>query len=516
MYKIANNVSVSRLSNILKCLGSVEVIQDAKATTQFLDTFDWRLFNAGLSISVRPGLRGYEILLQDNSKGYSVATIPGDLKTGFAKDFPEGRPRDLIAGIIDVRRLLPHLLIRSNLARLTVRDKEKKAIFRLAIEKSQARRPQGGRAVALGTFISLEPVRGYTEAAARAQAMLEKAIMLLPLDRPVQFDGYESLGINPGDYTSKLWLHLDPSMTALDAVRQVHLTLLDTLERNEDGTADNVDPEFLHDFRVAIRRTRSALTQLDKSVLPSGVIAAAKKDFRWVGQQTNQMRDLDVYLIDYPDLQAQLPEIYKGYLQPFRDYVKAKSIREAKLVEKMVRGVRYRKIRDRWRAYFNKGFASHRPAPLADTPVKELADARIWKAYRKVIKEGSVIDDDSPASDLHELRITCKKLRYLLEFFESLYPLKEVSGLIKALKGLQNVLGEFQDTEIQSQAIIDFGKEMAAANAAPVETQMAMGMVAESILKRQRAARAAFQENFDTFAQEAVIKSFTDLFKNKE
>ena len=70
----------------------------------------------------------------------------------------------------------------------------------------------------------------------------------------------------------------------------------------------------------------------------------------------------------------------------------------------------------------------------------------------------------------------------------------EVSGLIKALKGLQNVLGEFQDTEIQSQAIIDFGKEMAAANTAPVETQMAMGMVAESILKRQRAARAAFQE----------------------
>ena len=39
-----------------------------------------------------------------------------------------------------------------------------------------------------------------------------------------------------------------------------------------------------------------------------------------------------------------------------------------------------------------------------------------------MVKMGTAIDDDSPAEDLHELRKVGKELRYLLEFFASLYP----------------------------------------------------------------------------------------------
>ena len=77
------------------------------------------------------------------------------------------------------------------------------------------------------------------------------------------------------------------------------------------------------------------------------------------------------------------------------------------------------------------------------------------------MKEGEAIDDDSPARALHDLRITCKKLRYLLEFCQSLYPPKEIERLIKSLKTFQNVLGEFQDTELQALAILDIGRELA-------------------------------------------------------
>jgi len=182
----------------------------------------------------------------------------------------------------------------------------------------------------------------------------------------------------------------------------------------------------------------------------------------------------------------------------------------------MIRGKRYLKIRDDWRAYLTRGFKKDKKADHADTPVRRLADGRIWKAYRRVMKEGGAIDDNSPAEALHNLRIDCKKLRYLLEFFQSLYPPRRFRALVKSLKAFQNVLGEFQDTEVQSLAILELGRKMAAAGVAPTETQMAMGMVAESILLRQGAAREAFYDRFDAFARPEVKASFANLFKHKE
>ena len=43
--------------------------------------------------------------------------------------------------------------------------------------------------------------------------------------------------------------------------------LLDTLEANVPGTMRDIDTEFLHDLRIAVRRTRSAL-KLAGDVLP--------------------------------------------------------------------------------------------------------------------------------------------------------------------------------------------------------------------------------------------------------
>ena len=55
-----------------------------------------------------------------------------------------------------------------------------------------------------------------------------------------------------------------------------------------------------------------------------------------------------------------------------------------------------------------------------------------------MVKMGTAIDDDTPAEDLHELRKVGKELRYLLEFFASLYPAEVVKPLVKSLKGLQD------------------------------------------------------------------------------
>ena len=59
-------------------------------------------------------------------------------------------------------------------------------------------------------------------------------------------------------------------MPARLALRTVLLNLLDTLQANVPGTLRDIDTEFLHDLRVAVRRTRSAL-KLAGDVLPAGL-----------------------------------------------------------------------------------------------------------------------------------------------------------------------------------------------------------------------------------------------------
>ena len=63
-------------------------------------------------------------------------------------------------------------------------------------------------------------------------------------------------------------------------------------------------------------------------------------------------------------------------------------------------------------------------APNAKLPVIDLACKRIYKKYRGVVKAGNLILENAEDEMLHVLRIHCKKLRYLMEFFPVCFPQK--------------------------------------------------------------------------------------------
>ena len=94
-------------------------------------------------------------------------------------------------------------------------------------------------------------------------------------------------------------------MPAAAAVAAVLTALLDTLEANVPGTIRDIDTEFLHDLRVAVRRTRSAL-KLAGDVLPGGWPRRFRPEFKWLGDLTTPTRDLDVYLLGYGEMAAGL------------------------------------------------------------------------------------------------------------------------------------------------------------------------------------------------------------------
>jgi CHAD domain-containing protein len=308
-------------------------------------------------------------------------------------------------------------------------------------------------------------------------------------------------------------LQVVPGLTALEAVRRLHLGLLATVRRHAANLLDRSDPEALHDFRVAVRRTRVLLGQVDRDVLPAAVVARAKADFRWLGRETNRLRDLDVYLQSYPELRDLVPEGVREHLRPFRDHLASAARAENARLAEVVAGPRFGPLLAAWEGYFGELFFTG--CIDAGKPVGALAAARIRGVHARVLREGAAIDDASPDAALHDLRIRCKKLRYLLEFFADLYPARRMRRLVKALKALQEVLGTFQDASVQSSAILDFGRAMAAAGDVPVDTELAMGMLAEAILQRQAEARAAFHAQFEAFAGTSVSREFSRLFEGR-
>ena len=92
----------------------------------------------------------------------------------------------------------------------------------------------------------------------------------------------------------------------------------------------------------------------------------------------------------------------------------------------------------------------------------ELADRSISKAYRRVVRDGAAISASSPAEDLHGLRKRCKELRYALEVFAPVIDKDSRKTAIADLKDLQDVLGRFQDSEVQRHSLREFAEEMMA------------------------------------------------------
>ncbi len=392
-------------------------------------------------------------------------------------------------------------------------DGEGKLVVRLAEESGTAalpgeldvRRP-------LPCRLLMEPLKGYEVEAERLRETLIAVFGAVPTDDCLCDAAYRALELAPGGYSPKIRVTLAPQLTAQEATRRIHLEILDTLEANVDGAVADLDAEFLHDLRVSVRRSRSALSQV-KGVFPPAAVARFRDGFGWLGQITGPKRDLDVFLLGMPDYLQDVPEELRADLDPFRAFLLEEHAREGRELAKQLVSGDFRTLLEDWRAFLQAPPTDQEDMPNARLPVGEVADARIWRAFRRVLKEGRAIDDASPPPQLHELRKDCKKLRYLLEFFGSLYPVDQLDALIRALKSLLDTLGAYQDLAVQAHHLEAFAEQMAAAGKAPARTLLALGSLVGRLLDRRSAERSDFAMRFAAFDTDANRAIYRSLFR---
>jgi phosphohistidine phosphatase SixA len=311
---------------------------------------------------------------------------------------------------------------------------------------------------------------------------------------------------------SKRDLSLDPRMRADEAAKRIHRALLRTIQRNEPETRRGTDPEFLHHFRVAVRRTRTCLAEM-KAVFPDGTIDRFRKEFSWLGNISGPARDLDVHLLNMDEYEARLPKKIRPRLAPLRQFLRSRRRIEQQHLAKALQSVRYRTLIGRWRRFLEQPVGERGSLPNAQRSILEVAAARIERRFRRVLKKGRAIAPSSPTEALHRLRIECKKLRYLLEFFRSLFDPKELGLLVKELKRLQDHLGTFNDLQVQQLAMRRFAKHMRKAGIDTAGSQEAIEVLVERSGARQAKERRRFDKRFSRFASKENRKRIRRLLK---
>ncbi|MGH3169966.1 MAG: CHAD domain-containing protein, partial [Trebonia sp.] len=309
-------------------------------------------------------------------------------------------------------------------------------------------------------------------------------------------------GRRPGGFTNKVDPDIVAGMPSGQAVAVILLRLLGMAEVNVPGVLADIDTEFLHDFRVAVRRTRAALKLFGGALGRPAVVTRFAAEFKWLGDVTTPTRDLDVHLLDFEDMTRRLKAAKPDDLEPFRDYLRGRRARGSRALARSLRTPRYSELAREWRGTLttlSDGVAAKQPkSPGASAAT--LAAETTRKAFVKVVRMGSAITPDSPAESLHDLRKRCKELRYALEFFAPLYGPASYGRVVGDLKRLQDCLGTFQDNEVQIAEIRSLATGMLAANETPAVTLLAMGEIAAGLADGQAVARADFERRFGEFA----------------
>jgi CHAD domain-containing protein len=470
----------------------------------YYDTFDGLLHSAGL-VAVWDG---GELALVERDGEAVVARVarerPGPRL--FAAEVPAGRLRDALRRLIDVRALLPLAEVRVRERPFDVLDGERKTVARIRLEQ-----PVVGRRK-LAARAQIRAVRGYERAERRLRVTLESDLGFPPAEQLLVDQAVAAGGARLGGTPAGVHVALEPGQRADRAAAAVLRALLAVIEANLEGTIADIDSEFLHDLRVSVRRSRAVQREL-RGALGGPELEHFRTELRWLQQVTGDARDLDVYVLDFDEMRALVPESVQGDLEPVLALLRRRRAAAHRRMARALRSERARMVLREWGAFLD-GVEDLRveARPDATAPIAAVAGRRIRRVYRRMVKMGTAIDEQSPPTAYHELRKKGKELRYLLELFAlPLYPEDVVKPMVKSLKSLQDVLGRHQDREIQVATLRSFAPEIARGPGGPTAL-MAMGMLVERLEEDQQAARAAFAERFRAFASPQARRLVEETF----
>lgn len=495
------------------CKGSIEIkprmfqalsarkIGSATTHCDFYDTHVWSLWFGNAILAHENGWTLH------SAGGLFRATDSSEAGKKFAEDFSVGPLQKELSGLIDIRALRKTASVQLQRELFEIHDASRRIVFRLSVCRIAGTRSPAIRT----TLLEILPVEGLKfDLLAVVEALT--ALGCRPTQENLAQECYKICRVRPTAYSLKLRLTFAPETHSRTVLLEIFNSLLSIARWNEEGIIKDIDTEFLHDYRVSLRKLRSVTGQM-KGVFPENLTEAWKKQVGDICRATNALRDLDVYLLSRRRLEEMLPEELRGGLDSFFDALRAEREIEAERVSAFLRSTAYKNqiaaLQDAWAS-------SHTIAasPNSARPILEVAGERIHKRFRRIRKAAKSLTPETPDSDIHSIRIDCKKVRYLLECFGQLFPPESVNPLASGLSKLQNRLGRYNDTSLQQDYLLQHaGRHLESGD---TRLALSLGGLIGSLHHEHAALREKLCDALDTFSRGANARRAASLLPETE
>lgn len=236
--------------------------------------------------------------------------------------------------------------------------------------------------------------------------------------------------------------------SAGDLVRTSLSGAVEQLREHDVVAAAAIEPDTVHQARVAIRRLRSDLRTFSRLLEPSWV-RSWRGELAVPARLLGAVRDVDVMALRLLQLGEQVDEPLTWLHEALGEQRRA----ALDAVAEEARGTSHRRRLDR----LEREMADPPLVPEAAAPagkVLGLVAARAWKPLRRAARRA--IDDgvdEVPVEQLHAVRIHAKRFRYAAEAAGGIDPAARRHA--KRLAALQDELGLLHDAAITERWLRD-------------------------------------------------------------
>lgn len=477
----------------------LKIIEKREKARIFFDTFDWRAAQNGLVLQL--GDNNYLSVFDNKFNVLSKVKI--NLINGkfLAKDVRDQSLRSKLFSISPDRAFYLRAKVKSKVESYELRDKYDKLTGIITFENIVFKEKAFSEFE--DEFVVSLPLKGY-EKLVNDEIKRASKRELRKVENPFIKIFLENYALN------KPSLDLSRVKSLDEAIKRILSYLYQSAGLNEWGIKADIDIEFLHYYRVSIRKSKTLLKNARK-YLDGEKTAKLNKFLSFAGSATSALRDYDVYLARENEYKEMLPVKYKNHIDPVFKKIKTLREKERKLLVKKLSSNLYNEIRTDYEETI-----SNLDLELFDKTAPDIEifiEKTLQKKFNSIVKYGRALNSSSPPEAYHALRIKYKEFRYILELFSSSMPAGAADETLASLKAIQDQLGAFQDLSVQREELESFLKRMNMNTPSAKNAILAVGCLIGEMDRNQRNIAEEFLKNFVKFMSEKNKKRIMETLK---
>ncbi|TYB33269.1 MAG: CHAD domain-containing protein [Flexistipes sinusarabici] len=452
------------------------------------DSFDGRLISKNILL-FRSGEIFY--LLNPRNKKYIFFEFNHPSAVFKISDLKDEKIKKALSPA-SVRALMPLLLMSGVIDVYNLKNNDKKTIARCTICRLNSDS---------FTFLVVTPLKGFKDETDEFVNLLKSFGLNLSRGNIVSelLNKYPELYIT---YSNKIQTVLNQNDLSDKAVSVIVAELLKKAKTNLNGILHDYDTEFLHDYRVSLRKARSILSGVG-DVFDKEKAKYFRGIFKTFAQITNKLRDIDVYLLRIPEFREELPQYLNYGLDDIENYLLKLRESESKKVNDFLQSPEFKADFGEAVGFFQKGYVDY-PGELAGKNIYNVAAEAINDRLASPVKRVKKSKSMTPET-LHKLRIDFKELRYLIEAFGNVVYGEKTEALLNKLKRFQDEIGLYHDYHNHIIMLNYILNEMSVKND---NTEKTVKQLEKIFAKKRDKLEKKVLERLDKFLQKKNISKY--------